>query len=64
MMSNNNNNMLETAQIQMLLCEDWTIEPMEKNRARENIKRRENDLLYGSDWNVFKAMHHWASIQS
>ena len=40
-MTNKNTNILETAQLQMLLCEeDWMTEPMEENRARENIKKR------------------------
>lgn len=54
-MTNKNTNILETAQLQMLLCEeDWMTEPMEENRARENIKKRKKDLLYGSDW-IFKS---------
>lgn len=53
-MTNKNTNILETAQLQMLLCEeDWMTEPMEENRARENIKKRKKDLLYGSNW-MFK----------
>lgn len=54
-MTNKNTNILETAQLQMLLCEeDWMTEPMEENRARENIKKRKKDLLYGSNW-IFKS---------
>lgn len=54
-MTNKNTNILETAQLQMLLCEeDWMTEPMEENRASENIKKRKKDLLSGSNW-IFKS---------